>query len=114
LRGQALALLGIENGVAFEERNVAFAFLAAGVDFGAAYAICIDNKLAGLSLPAVGAKLKGLLEGQPKRTGVTFYNGGRPLPYGVDAIMRGSIVPQRARGCTAGIISARSVPLIGD
>jgi hypothetical protein len=63
--GQAFALLGVENGVTFEEGDFAFAHLTARIGLGARDTIGINDKLAGLALADIAAKCKGLFEGQP-------------------------------------------------
>ena len=65
MRGQVLALLGIEHGVTLQEGDFALALLALRVRLGLGDAVGINHELAGLALLDVAAKLKGLLEGQP-------------------------------------------------
>jgi hypothetical protein len=61
MRRQALALLGIEHGVALQEGNFPLGHLALGVGLGAGDAVGIDHKFAGLALADMAAEFDGLI-----------------------------------------------------
>lgn len=96
LLGQAVALVGIEDGEAFEERNRAR--LLPGLRGAAAFVlwcktIGIDHGGAALALPDMAAKSQRLAEGQPALPGKPALDHGTPqdqhVDSGISALRRG-------------------------
>ena len=106
LRGQSVALLGVEHGVALEERDLALGLVALVVGLGAGDAVGIDDELAGFALTDVAAKLERLPEGQPERAGIPFLDGGRPQHDDVDALVGDAVVPEGACDPADGVFAA--------
>lgn len=65
MRGQVVALLGVEHGVALHVGDFVFDRLAPGVGLGAGDAVGIDDQFALLSLAHIAAEFDRLFEGQP-------------------------------------------------
>ena len=96
LRGQVFALLGVEHGVALEERDRAFGFLALVVGVGADDAVGIDDQLAMFALAHIAAERQSLAEGEPVRRLIAGDHRGHPQHDGVDALIGNAVVAQRA------------------
>jgi hypothetical protein len=72
---QPLDLLGIENGIALEERNLPLDVLAGVVAFEALDAVGVDDRRAGFAFTDGGFVFKRLFEGHPVRRKVTALYG---------------------------------------
>jgi hypothetical protein len=72
MRGQSVALLGVEYGVTLHVGDFPLGLLALGVGLGAGDAVGIDHEFAGLALADMPAEFERLLEGQPQRAGVAL------------------------------------------
>lgn len=92
--GQAVDLLGIEQGVAFEERNLAFDFVAVVVGSGLADIVGIDDERAVLALADLPAMLGRLAIRHPDRRGVAPGDCLAPQHQHVDALVGLAVAPQ--------------------
>lgn len=102
--GQTFALLGIEDGIAFEERNFPLGLLTLSIGLGAGDAVGIDDQFAAFALLDVAAQFKRLFEGRPDRAGITLLDGGRPQHDDVDAFVVNAVVTQRASDAPGGVV----------
>ena len=64
-RGQAFALLGIEHGVAFEERDFPDLLRTFFIGLCTGYTVGIYDEFAMLALAHIAAELQRLFEGEP-------------------------------------------------
>jgi hypothetical protein len=96
MTGQVVDLLGIENRVAFHERNFDLYISALLVSAGLGDLVGIDDKRALLALADLAAKLGSLLVGQPQRAAVTPLDGRSPQHEHIDAAIRFASGAQRS------------------
>lgn len=104
---QTSNLTRIENGVAPEERNRAFDFVAVFVFFDTHERVGVDDKRAFLPLLNAGVEFEGLLESHPKRRREPALGGFSPENQDVDPGIGQPIVAQRTRDAAPGIPGLR-------
>jgi hypothetical protein len=103
--GQSVNLLGVENGIAFEEGDFAFDVFAFFVGLGLGETVGIDNEGTGFTFADLAAKFLGLLVGHPEGRGKTFVGGRTPKQKNVHAFVGGSVVAEGARDEVARLLS---------
>ena len=64
---QVIDLIDAEDGVGFQERDIAFDLIAVAVGLGLHEPTGVDDGAAGLALADVATQLDGLFEGHPDR-----------------------------------------------
>jgi hypothetical protein len=107
-RLDAVDLLGIEDGVALEERHLTLAILAA---LRPPVPCCRRSprscwhrrRLTFFALADAAAERERLLEGQPMRGSIALRHGGNPKGQDVDAAIGNARRAQRDGGCGAAV-----------
>ena len=90
--GESINLVGVENGIAFEEGDFAFDVFAFFVGLGLGETVGIDNEGTGFTFANLAAKFLGLLVGHPEGRGKTFVGSRTPKQKNVHAFVGGSVV----------------------
>ena len=103
--GQSVNLVGVENGIAFEEGDFAFDVFAFFVGLGLGETVGIDNEGTGFTFADLAAKFLGLLVGHPEGRGKTFVGSRTPKQKNVHAFVGGSVVAEGARDEVARLLS---------